>query len=218
MKKLLLSAIAAATFCAPAAFAGEDKVKTWRSYDSVGCMMLRECQQGVDAVISWQSLGSGMEPFKEEIESILTSLYGVGIKVYLADNHYFLPRMRGLYDVSGNNLFLNRYYIGEPTKMIQVLRHEGWHAAQDCMAGTLDNNFTAIIHPEEEVPGWIRRGAERTYPPNAVPWEAEAMWAMYSDTQTKTALEVCASSSKMWEVFQPTPLTAKWLKEQGFMD
>jgi hypothetical protein len=44
------------------------------------------------------------------------------------------------------------------------------------------------------------------------------MWAMYSDTQTKTALEVCASSSKMWEVFQPTPLTAKWLKEQGFMD
>lgn len=184
----------------------------------MGCMMLRECQQGVNKVVFWEDLGSDLEPYKEEVESILTSLSYVGIKVYLADDRYFLPRMRGLYDVSGNKLFLNRYYIGEPTKMIQVLRHEGWHAAQDCMAGTLDNSFTAIIHPEEKVPAWIRRGAERTYPSNAVPWEAEAMWAMYSDTQTKTALEVCASSSKMWEVFQPTPLTAKWLKEKGFMD
>ena len=32
------------------------------------------------------------------------------------------------------------------------MRHEGWHAAQDCMAGTIDNSFIAIIKPQEEVP------------------------------------------------------------------
>ena len=36
--------------------------------------------------------------------------------------------------------------------MISVMRHEGWHAAQDCMAGTIENNFIAIIHDQEKVP------------------------------------------------------------------
>ena len=39
-----------------------------------------------------------------------------------------------------------------PGTMMSVMRHEGWHAAQDCMAGTIKNNFIAIIKPEEEVP------------------------------------------------------------------
>ena len=60
------------------------------------------------------------------------------------------------------------------------------------MAGTLDNTFTALIQPEEDVPDWIRRGAERTYPENVLPFEAEAMWAMYVEHKTKDALEVCA--------------------------
>ena len=92
--------------------------------------------------------------------------------------------MRGVYDVRGNSMFLNEFYIDQPTKMIQVIRHEGWHAAQDCMAGTLDNTFTALIHPEEAVPDWIRRGAERTYAKNVLPFEAEAMWAMYIEDKT----------------------------------
>ena len=37
--------------------------------------------------------------------------------------------------------------------MMSVMRHEGWHAAQDCMAGTIENNFIAIIKNEEDVPG-----------------------------------------------------------------
>ena len=35
---------------------------------------------------------------------------------------------------------------------MSVMRHEGWHAAQDCMAGTIDNNFIAIIHNQKDVP------------------------------------------------------------------
>ena len=67
------------------------------------------------------------------------------------------------------------------------------------MAGTLNNTFTALIHPEEAVPDWIRRGAERTYPDNVLPFEAEAMWAMYVENKTVEALNVCGSSRKMWE-------------------
>ena len=35
---------------------------------------------------------------------------------------------------------------------MQVMRHEGWHAAQDCMAGSIENSLIAIIKPEDEVP------------------------------------------------------------------
>ena len=85
------------------------------------------------------------------------------------------------------------------------------------MAGTLDNTFTALIHPEKAVSDWIRRGAERTYSKNVLPFEAEAMWAMYVENKTVEALEVCGSPKKMWEHYTPTPLTGEWLKKKGFM-
>ena len=85
------------------------------------------------------------------------------------------------------------------------------------MAGTLDNTFTALIFPEEDVPDWIRRGAERTYAKNVLPFEAEAMWAMYIEDKTKEALEVCAGPKKMWEYYAPTPLTGEWLEQEGFI-
>ena len=50
----------------------------------------------------------------------------VGAAMYLADEKYFAFRMRGVYDVRGNcSMFLNEFYIDQPTKMIQVIRHEG---------------------------------------------------------------------------------------------
>ena len=45
MKKFLASLFAAAAFASPVL--AEDKVKTWRSFDSLGCMMLRECTEDV---------------------------------------------------------------------------------------------------------------------------------------------------------------------------
>ena len=215
MKRLLASIFASAAIVTPV-FA-QDKVKTWRSFDSVGCMMLRECTEGVRQVKSWKDFGPEYEIVATELDEIIQAMVKVGAAIYIADEKYFALRMRGVYDVRGNNIFLNEFYINQPTKIIQVIRHEGWHAAQDCMAGTLDNTFTALIYPENAVPDWIRRGAERTYPENVLQFEAEAMWAMYVENKTVEALKVCGSSKKMWEHYTPTPLTGEWLKKKGFM-
>ena len=215
MKKFLASLFAAAAFASPVL--AEDKVKTWRSFDSLGCMMLRECKEDVVELTTWLELGPEYGIAAEELDAIIAALKKVGATIYLADERYFAFRMRGVYDVRFNNIFLNKFYLDQPTKMIQVIRHEGWHTAQDCMAGTLENTFTALIFPEEDVPDWIRRGAERTYAKNVLPFEAEAMWAMYIEDKTKEALEVCAGPKKMWEYYSPTPLTGEWLEQEGFI-
>ena len=215
MKKFLASVLAAAALTSPVL--AEDKVKSWRSFDSVGCMMLRECTEGVIQLHSWAELGPDYEIAAAELDAIIEALKKVGSAVYLADEKYFALRMRGVYDVRGNSIFLNKFYLDQPTKMIQVIRHEGWHAAQDCMAGTLNNTYTALIHTEDSVPDWVRRGAELTYPKNVRPFEAEAMWAMYVENKTVEALKVCGSPKKMWEHYTPTPLTEEWLKKEGFM-
>ena len=215
MKKFLASLFAAAAFASPVL--AEDKVKTWRSFDSLGCMMLRECKEDVVELTTWSELGPEYGIAAEELDAIIAALKKVGATIYLADERYFAFRMRGVYDVRFNNIFLNKFYLDQPTKMIQVIRHEGWHTAQDSMAGTLENTFTALIFPEEDVPDWIRRGAERTYAKNVLPFEAEAMWAMYIEDKTKEALEVCAGPKKMWEYYSPTPLTGEWLEQEGFI-
>ena len=215
MKKFIASLFAAAAFASPVL--AEDKVKTWRSFDSLGCMMLRECKEDVVELTTWSELGPEYGIAAEELDAIIAALKKVGATIYLADERYFAFRMRGVYDVRFNNIFLNKFYLDQPTKMIQVIRHEGWHTAQDCMAGTLENTFTALIFPEEDVPDWIRRGAERTYAKNVLPFEAEAMWAMYIEDKTKEALEVCAGPKKMWEHYSPTPLTGEWLEQEGFI-
>jgi hypothetical protein len=74
----------------------------------------------------------------------------------------------------------------------------------------------AIIKPEEEVPPIWREMVERSYPASAVPWEAEATWAGKTDGMTAKALKACADGN-MWEVYEPTPLTKQWLKEEGYI-
>ena len=78
-------------------------------------------------------------------------------KVFLADMRYFPIGHRGVYHTVGNNFFLNVAHIHRPGTMMSVMRHEGWHAAQDCMAGTIENNFIAIIHNQEDVPACIKQ-------------------------------------------------------------
>jgi len=97
------------------------------------------------------------------------------------------------------------------------MRHEGWHAAQDCMAGSIKNSMIAIIKPEEDVPMLYREMVERTYPPAARPWESEATWAGKTANMTQDALESCARGT-MWTDYEPTPLTRKWLEAEGFLD
>ena len=121
---------------------------------------------------------------------------------------------RGVYHTVTNNFYLNKRYMDDPAQLMMVMRHEGWHAAQDCMAGSIKNSMIAIIMPEESVPMLWRTLAERTYPAEAVPWEAEAGWAGRPEGMTMKALQSCAAGT-MWTDYEPTPLTKQWLKENG---
>ena len=196
--------------------------KGYHSNDSMGCMLLRECTDGVKEVFSLLDVSSEYPNTDEftfvanEFNNMLTSLNSVGVKVFLADAKYFPHTHRGVYHTVGNNFFLNRKYMGKPGVLMQVMRHEGWHAAQDCMAGTIDNSLIAIILPEEDVPMIWRVMAERTYPEHAVPWEAEAGWAGRTENMTKDALAACATG-RMWEIYEPTPLTRQYLEDNGFI-
>jgi len=102
---------------------------------------------------------------------------------------------------------------------MSVMRHEGWHAAQDCMAGTIDNSMIAIIMDEEKVPQLWQDIASKTYEfqPSAIPWEKEAFWAGKTAGMTQDALESCARGT-MWTDYEPTPMTREWLVKNGYLD
>ena len=218
MKRLLLG-LAIFAGMGTSALAGNPPIKGYRTPDSMGCMMVRDCKEGVEEITNWKDFGvSGYEPFAEELDDMFAGLNNSGIKVYLADEKYFIRNARGLYYVLGNNMFLNKDYIYNPLMMVKVFRHEAWHASQDCMAGTLDNTYTAVILQDGVVPDWIIRGAERTYPESAVPYEAEAMYATFHPGLVIQALNACASEKPMWEVFEPTPMTREWLVNNGYIN
>ena len=219
MKKILLCAAALSlSACTPAV--ADPEIKEWNTYNSMGCMMLRECKEGTEPIRSWVDLGEQFEPWKDELTKIFDSMNQAKIGAYIADDKYFVKNTRGLYDVRENNFFLNRKYLDDPQRMAAVIRHEGWHAAQDCMAGTLGNTLTAVVWPDGKVPDWVKRGAEITYEtsPKAIPYEAEAMYASMSNYETAEALEVCADPLKnMWDEYPPTPLTKEWLLKNGYI-
>jgi hypothetical protein len=219
MIKTLLAVLAAAAIVVPV----EAKpTKGYNTMDSMGCMLLRECTDGVEQVFSLLDVSSQYPntdeytPVTLEFNRMLTALDQVGVKVFLADQKYFPPGHRGVYHTVGNNFFLNKKYMDNPGTLMSVMRHEGWHAAQDCMAGSINNSMIAIIHNEEDVPMLWRTLAERTYPKAAVPWEAEAGWAGRTQNMTMEALESCAAGT-MWTDYELTPLTRKWLKEEGYI-
>jgi hypothetical protein len=192
----------------------------WKTAHSMGCMMLRECKKDTETLTYWTQLGDQFEEYNEELSRIFGSMGKLGIGAYIADDKYFMPRTRGIYDVKRNNFFINKAYLEDPRQTMGVLRHELWHAVQDCMAGTLDNTFTAVVWQDGKVPDWVRSGAENTYymSPMAIPYEAEAMWAAHSNVETADGLAACAHPRyKMWEQYDPTPMTKEWLMDKGYI-
>ena len=204
-------------------WANESKLKKgYYSMDALGCMIVRECTENVRQIKNIDDIrkeypSSDFDIIADEFNSMLVSLNKVGVMVFLADEKYFPPGHRGVYHTVSNNFYLNDAFMHRPGVLMSVMRHEGWHAAQDCMAGSIKNSIIAIIKPEEEVPDLWREMAERTYPKSAVPWEAEAGWAGRTEGMTMKALEACAAGS-MWQVYEPTPLTRKWLEENEYID
>jgi hypothetical protein len=149
---------------------------------------------------------------------MMSSLNHVGVRVYLADEKYFPVGHRGVYHTVSNNFYLNRTFMGRPHVLMSVMRHEGWHAAQDCMAGTIDNSLIALILPEDSVPEMWQEMVRRTYAlqPGAIPWEKEAMWAGKTEHMTMNALNACAAG-QMWTEYEPTPLTREYLVKEGYI-
>ena len=205
--------------------AEENKItKGFNSMDAMGCMLLRECTDDVVEVFSLLDISSKypnteeFTPVANEFNNMLVSLNQVGVKVFLADEKYFPKGHRGVYHTVSNNFFLNKNFMDTPATLMMVMRHEGWHAAQDCMAGTIDNSLIAIIHNEDDVPEMWQEMARRAYvlQPSAIPWEKEATWAGKTENMTMRALQSCAAGT-MWSDYDPTPKTREWLVENGFL-
>ena len=220
MKKLLFSLLSTCLLTAPSLAEGKIQ-KGFYSMDAMGCMLTRECTKDVRQVKSINDIrkeypGSNFDLVADEFDSMLVSLDKIGVMVFLGHEKYFPPGHRGVYHTVSNNFYLNDRFMHRPHVLMTVMRHEGWHAAQDCMAGTIKNTLIALIHPEEMVPPIWRDIVEKTYPKSAVPFESEAKWAGKTEGMTAKALEACANGP-MWEVYKPTPLTEKWLREEGYI-
>ena len=220
MKKLLI-ALAALTLTTPAL--ADPAVRGWKTNDSLGCMMMRECTDEVIEIKSTEDLDAyfpyaNFDLVRTETDGLIAELNKMGVRVYLGNEKYFVSRQAGVYYTVGNDLFLNDSYADDPYQMLQTLRHEGYHAAQDAMAGTIDNNSLAIIYPEEEVPSEYIMAAEIAYPENVRPWEQEAKWAGGTMGMTLEVLRIINDTDgKPWTVIEPTPLTRLWLERNGYM-
>ena len=188
---------------------------------SMGCMLLSECKVDVVEIKSIEDLenyyGIEIDIETDEFDIILTLLDKIGSKVFIASEVYFPASHRGVYHTSTNNFYLNDAFMHRSSNLISVMRHEGWHAAQDCMAGTIENDSIAIILPQEDVPLFWRELVERTYPKKTHPWESEAVWAGKTKGMTIKALQAC-SRGEMWKEYKPTPLTKKYLIKEGFIE
>ena len=221
MKKVIASLLASAALTTPV-FADPLKDSEYFTMHSMGCMLLQECIDEVEeitSILDVSSQYSNTDSFYSvatEFNNMLSSLNMIGVKVFLADQKYFPVSHRGVYHTVGNNFFLNKAFMGRPNVLMSVMRHEGWHAAQDCMAGTIDNSLIAIIKPEDEVPMLWRDMVESAYPESSWPWEKEATWAGKTEGMTSDALAACANGN-MWEVYEPTPLTREYLVKEGYI-
>ena len=226
MKKLLLSLLAGVSVsgCTPAAAEYDLQVEDHFTNGSMGCMMMRECTKEVKEVKSIKDVEkyqkTNHSTITREFNDLVKVLNDVGVDVYIAPQYYFLVGTRGVYYTAGNDVFLNAELTKRSTTLMYLLRHEGWHTAQDCMAGDIDNNFIAIVFPEEKVPGFLQDLVKNTYndPERkaSIVWEKEAYMAGHTPGMTQKALEVCAGGN-MWETYEPTPLTKKFLVEKGYM-
>ena len=199
-----------------------EPTKGYYTMDAMGCMLLKEYTDGVERIYSSGDLraafpDSDWDYVSDEFDKIMVAFTQIGVDVHLADEKYFPAGHRGVYHTVSNHFYLNRTYVYRPHVLMSVVRHEGWHAAQDCMAGTIKNNMIAIIRNEEDVPMIWKELVKRTYPPHAQPWEAEATWAGKTENMTQEALESCARRT-MWTDYEPTPMTREWLEENGYLN
>ena len=190
------------------------------SNHSMGCLLLGECKEGVVEIKSLTDIERYYDqsyPNRQELNDILYELRLAGSKVFIAPSEYFPVGHRGVYHTVSNNFYLNAQHVHRFHVLMSVMRHEAWHAAQDCMGGTINNNIIALIMSEDKVPEIWQEMVKRTYPENTWPWEKEATWAGKTEGMTLKALKAC-NTGAMWEIYPPTPLTREYLIKEGYMN
>lgn len=192
--------------------------------DAMGCMLVQECTDNVRQIQSIQDIqknypDSNYSSFDTEFNDIISALNKIGVMVFLAPQKYFPIGHRGVYHTVGNNFFLNDAYMHRESNLREVVRHEGWHVAQDCMGGNVKNNTIAIILNPDDIPNYHKILVSEAYSsrPSSIPWEQEAHMAGNTKNMTRDALKVCASSTPIWEVYPPTPFTREFLVEEGYI-
>lgn len=219
MNKLL----AALLFCCAPVYAQDPKVEFFTP-DATGCMILKECKEDVVQITDAKQLfdiidGSEAEKIADEFSLLINIMVDLGVEIFIAPARYFVPNVQGMYHSKFNSIYLNLQYMRDSRFLISTLRHEGWHLAQDCMAGTIDNSIIAVIMDEEKIPGIHKYLAKMVYAeiPFSIPWEQEAKWAEATEYMTADALKACKTGA-MWEIYEPTPLTRQYLIDEGFIE
>lgn len=223
MIKKLLATLALSAATAVPVMADPILPSQYKTAHSMGCMILLECTDNVKELRSIVDISEAFPNsvylhHQEELASLFDSFDKLGIKVYLGDQLYFPRNHRGVYSTVENNMYLNASYMDDPEALIEVLRHEGWHAAQDIMAGSIDNSQIAIIMLPELIPPRYVLTTDIAYAgnPAVLPWEREAKWAGYTPWMTAKALEA-ATKGPLWEAYSPTPKTREWLMNMGYI-
>ena len=97
MKKIIMSVLVAASLSAPA-LADDSKItKGYNTMDSLGCMLVRDCTDGVKEVNSIVDITSEYHNWTDfasvtdEFNRMLSALNKIGVKVFLAPDKYFPP-------------------------------------------------------------------------------------------------------------------------------
>ena len=189
------------------------------SSHSMGCLLLQECKDGVVEITSIKTLEDYYGKtynVSSEFSTLLKLINDVDSKVYLAPQAYFPVGHRGVYHTVSNHFYLNDAFMKKEGTLMSVMRHEGWHMAQDCMAGDIKNTYIAVVFDDKKIPQLWKDMAKDTYPKSALPWEQEAMWTGRVEGMTVDALKACKTGA-MWEQYDPTPLTKQFLLDKGFI-
>ena len=205
MKKLLSTLFASIVLSTPISAHQKVDDDVFYTREAMQCMKLGQCNEGIYRVRS--------ENYSGETKEILEHLEDLEVKVYRAIPQYFMNEYRGLYYSDNNKIFINIGFVKDQPSFLTILRHEGWHVAQDCMAGSIVNSDILGILSHEVIPPHITQEtfARYGYDPTVVRIEREAVWAMKTPNMTVDALKACNSDTPMWETYEPPIKTWKYL-------
>ena len=221
MKRVLFGLLASVALVVPSLAQQQIEKKEYEGYDDVfytyeamQCMRHEHCTVGVNQVKAKDF------DYNPEIKTILTNLDKMGVTVHEAIPQYFVDEYRALYYSDVNRIYLNKRYTDDPGMFIRALRHEGWHAAQDCMGGGMHNSDIMPMLDANKIPEDVIQNtfARYGFDPTVVRIEREAVWAMDMPWMTVEALKACNSDTPIWETYFPPKRTWSYLYWNGHVE